>query len=261
MNANNRKGLEAYYAQGQGWAQDRQQALRGSRKAAWIVAGVASAIALLEAAALLTLMPLKTVVPYTLMVDRTTGYVQAVDPVGQQRLSADAALRDALLVQYVIARESFDVGQTQSNYRKIGLWSAETARAQYVSAMQPSNPDSPLARYPRSTVVETTVKSVSPIAPDVAMVRFETVRHDAEGGAAPAQPWVAVLRYRLSGAPMAAGDRFINPLGFQVVRYRRDPEALTANPAPATQTMDAATPKGGVQPAATELTDGLDAPS
>ena len=35
-----------------------------------------------------------------------------------------------------------------------------------------------------------------------------------------------MIRYRFSGEPMRVEDRFVNPLGFQVTRYRRDPEAL-----------------------------------
>jgi type IV secretion system protein VirB8 len=36
---------------------------------------------------------------------------------------------------------------------------------------------------------------------------------------------VAVIRYRYSGEPMRLEDRFVNPLGFQVLRYRKDPES------------------------------------
>jgi type IV secretion system protein VirB8 len=43
---------------------------------------------------------------------------------------------------------------------------------------------------------------------------------------------VAVIRYRYSAEPMKLEDRFVNPLGFQVIKYRKDPEAL-ALPAPA----------------------------
>ena len=54
---------------------------------------------------------------------------------------------------------------------------------------------------------------------------------DASAATPAAQPqppraWVAVIRYRYSGEPMSAEDRFVNPLGFQVLRYRRDAEAL-----------------------------------
>ena len=33
-----------------------------------------------------------------------------------------------------------------------------------------------------------------------------------------------MIRYRYSGEPMQLEDRMVNPLGFQVLRYRRDPE-------------------------------------
>jgi type IV secretion system protein VirB8 len=41
---------------------------------------------------------------------------------------------------------------------------------------------------------------------------------------------VAIIRYHYSGQPMSVEDRFVNPLGFQVLRYRRDAEALPPEP-------------------------------
>lgn len=250
MNKRSRETLEAYYRDAETWAGDRQEGLRKSRKLAWIVAGVASAIALLEAGALILLAPLKTVVPYTLVVDRQTGFVQAVRPLETERISGDTALTQSFLVQYVVKRESFDVDQLQANYRDVTLWSAETARAQYIASMQASNPESPLNRYPRNAVVETQVKSVSPVARNVAMVRFETRLRRPDGATTPIGAWVAVMRYRFSGEPVSQEDRFDNPLGFQVVRYRRDQEALlpaeTRAPAAAPRQMQQVPP--GAQP-------------
>jgi len=230
MNKQNREALEAYYVEADSWARDRQDGLRASRRIAWMVAAGAGAIAILEALALIALTPLKTVQPYTLLVDRQTGFVQALDPMEPQRISADAALTQSFLVQYVIARESFDIAAVTTNYRKVALWSAQSARNSYLASMQASNPESPLVRYPRTTVVETTVRSVSPVAANVAMVRFTTQRRDANGAVQPPQAWVAMIRYRFSGAPMRVEERFVNPLGFEVLRYRRDAEALPAAP-------------------------------
>lgn len=226
MNKQSREALDAYYQEAQSWGKDRQDALRASRRTAWMVAAGAATIAVLEAFALIILTPLKTVEPYTLLVDRHTGFVQALQPLDPERISGDAALTQSFLVQYVIARESFDADALQANYRKVALWSGETARSGYIAGMQVSNPESPLARYPRSTLVETRVKSVSPVARNVAMVRFETQRRDARGQAQPAQAWAALIRYRYTGEPMRLEDRLVNPLGFQVLRYRKDPEAL-----------------------------------
>ena len=106
------------------------------------------------------------------------------------------------------------------------MWSADSARSSYIAATQVSSPDSPLVLYPRTTVIETRVKSVSPVGRNVALVRFDTVRRDSGGRVEPPRGWVAVIRYRYSGEPMQLEDRMVNPLGFQVLRYRRDPEAL-----------------------------------
>ncbi len=242
----------AYFKAATSWAQDQNAALRSSRRTAWIVAAVLAVVAMCEAIALMVLTPLKTVEPYTLMVDKQTGAVQALKPLQAAEITPDRALTQSFLVQYVIARESFDINALQSNYRKVALWSADSARSRYMASMQPSFPDAPLNRYPRSTVIETEVKSVSPIGPDAAMVRFETRRTDQGGQARPIGSWVAVIRYRYSGEPMRVEDRYINPLGFQVTRYRRDAEALprpvAPAPAPAPAPAASATPFTGAQP-------------
>jgi type IV secretion system protein VirB8 len=237
MNDESRKSLDAYYEQAESWNRDRLQAMRTSQRVAWWVAGGAALIAVLEAGALILLTPLKTVEPYTLLVDRTTGYVQALKPLDPGKIAPDTALTQSFLVQYVIAREGFDLATVNANYRKVALFSADRARSSYLSKMQVSNPESPLVALPRGTVVDTRVKSISPVGKDVALVRFDTVRTDPGGQAQPPQPWIATIRYRWSGEPMKLEDRFVNPLGFQVTSYRRDAEALptaeTQAPAPA----------------------------
>jgi type IV secretion system protein VirB8 len=233
MKKTERQALDAYYSEGDSWARDRNDGLRASRRLAWIVAAIAVVVVLFEAIALIILMPLKTVVPYTLLVDRQTGYVQALKPLDAEKIAPDSALTQSFLVQYVVARESFDIDALQTNYRKVALWSTDSARSDYIAGVQVSNPESPLARYPRSTLVETRVKSVSSLGGNAALVRFETVRRDAGGRSSPPSAWVAVIRYRFSDQPLQTEDRFINPLGFQVVRYRRDAEALPPPEPPA----------------------------
>lgn len=232
MNEMSRETLDAYYAEAASWNSDRIGAMRSSHRVAWWIAGAAAAIALLEALALALLTPLKTVEPYTFMVDRTTGYVQALKPLDQAKIAPDAALTQSFLVQYVIGREGFDLATLNASYRRVALFSADTARTSYLQSMQVSNPQSPLVAYPRTTTIDVRVKSVSPIGKDAALVRFETIRNDAGGQQQPAASWVAVIHYRYSNAPMAIEDRFVNPLGFQVTSYRKDPEVLTPQAAP-----------------------------
>lgn len=242
MKKSSREALDAYYREAGSWATDKITGLQKSRRIAWIVASAAAAVAVAEACALIVLMPLKTVEPYTLMVDRTTGFVQALKPLDPGQITPDKALVQSMLVQYVIAREGFDMATLQTDYRKVGLWSAEQARSDYLAHMQASNIDSPLTRYPRTSVIETRVKSVSRLDERSALVRFETVRRDADGPHHSPAPWVAVVDYRFSGEPMSAEDRFLNPLGFQVLKYRRDPETLVPVDAATTRDIQQGTP-------------------
>lgn len=226
MNTMKDDQLEDYYREAGSWADDRQSSARRSVRIAWIVAAVAAAIALAEAVALVALIPLKREVPYTLMVDRQTGYVEALKPLDAQQVTADTALTRSFLVQYVIARESFAIDSLQADYRKVGLMSAEGARESYLSLMRADNPTGPLASLPRRATVSVQVRSVSSLSPQTALVRFSTVRTDPGASPQPAQHWAAVIAYRYSDAAMSAEDRLANPLGFQVTRYRKDAETL-----------------------------------
>ena len=224
--------LEDYYRNAESWAQDRQRLVDRSVRTAWIVAGLAVLVAVVEAFALLMLIPLKQEIPYTLLVDKETGYVQALRPLDAQTVTADSALTRSFLVQYVIAREGFDIDSLQTDYRKVGLWSVGEARDRYVAFINASNPQSPLASMPRRATVAVQIRSVSSLSPKTAMVRFSTLRTDPGGQAQPAQYWAAVISYQYANVEMSAQDRLINPLGFQVTRYRRDPETLPdASPA------------------------------
>ncbi len=247
---------QAYYAQARSWAEDRDTAMQRSRRLAWLLAGGAAAIAALEALALVALAPLKTVVPYTLLVDRNTGYVEALDPAHPTMIKPQAALTQALLAQYVVARETFDINSLPDQYQKVALWSAEAARRDYLGAMTRDNPDNPISRYPRNALVKTQVESVSPLGTNTALVRFYTEQYDSTQGPRPRAFWAAVVRFRFSGEPMALADRLVNPLGFQVVQYRRDQEApppepvatVPAAPAPAVIARPYALPAGPALP-------------
>jgi type IV secretion system protein VirB8 len=209
-----------YYAAAQSWAQDREAARRRSARLAWSVAGLACAVAGLEALALASLAPLKTAVPYTLLVDSHTGYAQMVEGTQVPSIQPDAALEQSLLAQYVVAREGYSAGSLPEAYRKVALWSGGMARRDYLAQMASSNPSSPIAVYGRNRQMSVQVASVSPLGKGRAMLRFST-RLDGENP----QPWVAIIRYHFATPPAGLNDRLLNPLGLQVTEYHRDQEA------------------------------------
>lgn len=224
MNKPDPEGLTAYYKAAESWAEDRSAESARSLRTAWIIAGAAATIAVLEAIAIVVMMPLKTTQPIAVLVDKQTGNVEALDLSSAGMIQPDEALTRSMLAQYVSARENFDINALKDNYRKVALWSAGEARDQYIGMMQATNPASPLTQYPRQAVVHTEIRSISQLSSDTVLVRFATTRADPGGQPVPQGIWAAVIKYRFSAAGMSAASRLDNPLGFQVLHYSKSAE-------------------------------------
>jgi type IV secretion system protein VirB8 len=246
-----------YYAAAATWSQDTNAALKKSRRTAWLIAGVATGVALAQAIAIMVMVPLKQPVPYTITVDRETGYVQTARGVRLGDLSETEAIAQSFVAQYVLARETFDVNDYRENYRKTMLWSQGAAEAEYLRDWDRANPTSVHNRYRPTTRVQVTIKSVTILGPQSALIRFDTEQTEGGGGGM-RQPWAATVGYGFSGKPLSERDRYLNPLGFQVTSYRRDAETATpvAMPAPPPPPVaaPAAAPLPSTTPAATNPT-------
>lgn len=222
----------AYYAEASSWSADVVAGLRRSRKRAWIVAAVTTSTSLVAVTAVALLTPLKTAVPYVIELERSTGYVQAARLAEPGTLSENEAVRQSSLYHYVLARETIDAADIVGNYDKTIAWSAGDARANYLALWDKSNAEGLTGRYPIGTVVSVSVKGISPLSPNTALVRFATTRTPPGGRQSSTEHWQAIVGYRFADRPLSQEERFINPLGFQVTSYRRDPDAPPDTPPP-----------------------------
>lgn len=218
---------EDYYAEAQSWATQRSSVTARETRIAWRVAAGASIVALLLALTLLLLVPLKTVQPYVLTVDRQSGAVEPALAVGDGQLSQNEAVTQAQLAGYVVARETFDATDLPQQYRRVQLLSAPPVARAYVAQMAANNPASPLRTLGRGDTVAIRVRSLSLISSNAALVRFTATRAPVGQAATQETNYVAAISFGFNGRPLKASDRFENPLGFQVTRYRRDEEGFT----------------------------------
>lgn len=221
------KEREVYYEAARTWASDQASSAARETRIAWRVAAAAGLIALLLAITLFMLVPLKTVQPYVLTVDRQSGAVEPAMTVGNGRLTQNEAVIQAQLAGYVVARETFDATDLAQQYRRVQIMSSRPVATAYVAQMAATNPASPLRTLGRGDTVTIRVRSVSLIAENAGLVRFTAARSAI--GAAPTQEvnYVAAISFGFNGQALKASDRFENPLGFQVTRYRRDQEGIT----------------------------------
>ena len=135
---------DKYYASALSWVDERVTAERRMRKIAWGVAGLSGLLSLILAITMMLMMPLKSVQPYVVTVDRQTGAVEVATTLKGGKLSENDAVIQAELANYVRTRETFDATDLATNYRRVQLRSSGNVRGAYVAAMAANNAASPL---------------------------------------------------------------------------------------------------------------------
>lgn len=244
-----KKDFDNYLKEARTWETDKVREIEKSRKAAWWVAIGSGVTAIASVLAVAAMMPLKTVEPYVIRVDNSTGIVDVVEALTDGKTNYDEAMNKYFTQWYVRYREGFSKELAEDYYYNVGIMSSTAEQQKYFQFFNPKNPLSPLAVYGEYAKVKIDIKSTSFINPTVALVRY--TKAIERGLDKPIiTHWAATITFRYTKAPMAEKDRAINPLGFQVVEYRNDPDALApaATPIAAAASVPAPAPSVTVFP-------------
>lgn len=217
--------FENYLREARSWETDKVRDIQKSNKLAWRIAMASGAIALALAIAVAMLTPLKSVVPFVVRVDNSTGIVDVVETMKDGKTNYDEAVNKFFTQWYVRYREGYSKELAEDYYANVGIMSVGLEQQKYYEFFNPKNPLSPLNVFGPYARVRIDIKGTSFIRSNVALVRYTK---KIERG--PDKPlithWAATITFKYSGAPMSEKDRAINPLGFQVLEYRNDPDAL-----------------------------------
>lgn len=216
--------LEEYFKAGETWDREVFSNMQQSRNRAWLLSFISMGIAILSLLTLVLILPLKTFEPYIVTVDRSTGYLEVTKGLVAGNLTQDEAITEANLVKYVSARESYNPAILRENYDLVSLLSTGKALGEYRSLWDGKNPNNPSIVFGKQTNIDIKIQSVSFISDKIASVRFLRELH--ESNQIKTSRWNAVIEFQYSQKPLKMADRFSNPLGFQAVSYRINPEVL-----------------------------------
>ena len=221
---NTHSELDNYMKAGDTWDREIFANMQQSRNRAWLLSFVCMGVAILSLLTLVLILPLKTFEPYVVTVDRNTGYLEVTKGLAQGNLTQDEAITDANLVKYVASRESYNPAILRENYDFVSLLSAGKALTEFRALWDGKNPNNPSIVYGRQISIDIKIQSVSFIGDNTASIRF--LREIHENNQIKTSSWNAVIEFQYSQKPLKMADRFSNPLGFQVLSYRINPEVL-----------------------------------
>lgn len=218
------ESLKEYFDKARRFDQDRMVSAERSKRIAWFVTVVASVLACMSVAAVVALTPLKTVEPFVIRVDNSTGIVDVVSAMASSAGTYDEEVTKYFAARYVRAREGYVWSEAEENFRTASLMSNAAEQQRFAAAYRGGNPESPQNVYGRSATSRIGIKSISLINKNVVSVRY--TRTITRGEDVRTTHWVATITYSYANAPISSSDRLVNPLGFVVSEYRADPEAF-----------------------------------
>ncbi|WP_193067753.1 virB8 family protein [Halomonas sp. 3D7M] len=178
------------------------------------------------AVAIAFMMPLKSVEPYVIRTDNTSGYVEVATPLtGNRGISEQEAVTRHFVAQYVLARESYDWFMIRHNYDRVKALSSDRIFSAYDRVIRSEN--SALEILGEKKRAEVTITNITFVG-DVAQVRFNKKITNVDGSSdygVPARNWIATISYDYPNEEKTYSERLLNPLNFKVVGYNVDPES------------------------------------
>ncbi|WP_373710819.1 MULTISPECIES: virB8 family protein [Bacteria] len=231
---------------------------RKSEKRAWTVAAISTVTSLCLLGGLFYVLPLKEKEPYLVMADVYTGQMTVAKLKGDWNnidITKNEAVNKSNISHFVTARESFDSQIIYDNdWATVYAMSVANVSNTYRNLMNKGNPNSPFNVYGSAQSIRVKILSIvlnnsgkAEGRDASATVRFQRfLLNKGTGMSRFIDSNVATLTYTYNNnLKMDEKYRVKNPLGFQVLSYRVDPDASVAAEEDASADyppMDVATP-------------------
>ncbi len=201
--------------------------LRTQRNRWMTVAIFALLMALVAMGVVLSLLPLKEIKPYVVMVDKTTGAAEKIVQVLPLNLTEQEAVREAELVSYVTDRETYDVADNETRIPDALSRSQGQARSSLIALWTRGSESYPPTIYANRSRLVVIIVSITLLTETTAQVRFRKSLQ-TRGEKPVERDFVATVgfefRPRVERNLQAVWK---NPLGFTVTNYRVDAETLS----------------------------------
>ncbi|MCK0525400.1 MULTISPECIES: VirB8/TrbF family protein [unclassified Anaerobiospirillum] len=207
------------------WETSRLHEVYKSEQRAWTVAKVMGAGFVLSCISIMLLMPLKTVVPYVIKVDNSTGMSEILKIANKRDIPASEMMHKYWLSQYVLARETYDWRTLNQEYTKVRELSLPNVFQPYSSQFG-THEDSIEVRLKDNYRILVKLNSIVINSDSIATIRFvKTVFNNKTNTEESSQTWTATIGFEYFPTyEVKEENRLINPFGFKVTSYRVDPE-------------------------------------
>lgn len=161
----------------------------------------------------------KSFEPYVIELEEKTGVLTVVENLTQSKLIADEAIKKSIIYTFLQASEGYNYVTYAEDRKKMRLFTTNMVYNQLYAKYRVNNENSIVNVLQNRGTLTVKIKSIIFNAPTIATVRF-VVYSSYPTKLYPAEKHsIAEIHFRFADMELSTEDRYINPLGFQVIKY------------------------------------------
>lgn len=232
-----------YFDEAKSWDESEIVREKKSARRAWAAFWAMTCVVIVQAIAISTMMPLKTIENSIVRINDTTGETEVISNLKNMDEATEQVMSRYWLAKYINPREGYHWNTREDDRLQVGMLSDGAIQQQYADYTNPKvNPYAPIKIYGETTEVDikvnpaiTYLNGKGGVKPEkgekdqfgetvyTALVRY-TATVKKEGETPATTHWAATISFVYRKEPIKVDDRLINPVGFQVISYRKDQE-------------------------------------
>jgi type IV secretion system protein VirB8 len=205
------------------WYSSKYQIVASQRNILFFISFFAITTVMVAVVFVKTVMSSKSLVPYVIELEEKTRIPVVVEQLNQSSFTADMTLKRYFLYNYLKAVAGYNPATFREDYRKVRLQSSYNVFNSLYDQLNPRSSKSPAKLIGNRGMIEIDLKSISFVNPNKATIRYRTRKSGQVTGFANVD-MIADVEFVFANLNLTAEERYINPLGFQVVRYTADQE-------------------------------------
>lgn len=164
----------------------------------------------------------KSFEPFVIEMEDKTGNIQVVENLNVSKLTADETVKRYFIYNFLKITEGYNYATYKEDMIKLGLYTNMSVYNQLMRKLGARNDLSPVSILGNRGYMYIQIKSIIFLTPRSCTVRFIVVNPEPTKVFPAEKHFVAYIEFDFKNLDLTMTERFINPLGFQVDKYRLD---------------------------------------
>lgn len=170
----------------------------------------------------------KSFEPFVIEMEDKTGQINVVENLTTTRLTSDESIKRFYVYNFLLVSEGFNYATYVEDMTKLRLFSTSGVYRQIANRISARNESSPI-NVLKNGYMTIRIKSMIFLTPQSVSIRFKVVNTTPTSLYPASKDYVAYMEFNFVSLDMTMTERFYNPLGFQVTKYRRDIDLVPNN--------------------------------